>query len=34
MKIKILKGTNEIGGNTIEISTNKCCLIFDYGTPI
>jgi len=34
MKIKILKGTNEIGGNTIEISTDKNCLIFDYGTPL
>ena len=34
MKIKILKGTNEIGGNTIEISTDNSRLIFDYGTPL
>lgn len=34
MRVKILKGTNEIGGNTIEISTNQTTLIFDYGTPL
>ncbi|RLA07782.1 MAG: hypothetical protein DRQ51_04920 [Gammaproteobacteria bacterium] len=34
MKIQIHKGTNEIGGTCIEISTNRTKILLDYGTPL
>lgn len=34
MKIKIHKGTNEIGGSCIEISTENTRIYLDYGTPL
>lgn len=34
MKIKILKGTDEIGGSCIELSTKNTTILLDYGTPL
>lgn len=34
MKITIHKGTNEIGGSCIELSTNNSTVLLDYGTPL
>lgn len=34
MKIRVLKGTDEIGGNCIEISTPNTTILLDYGTPL
>ncbi|MFP4333702.1 MAG: MBL fold metallo-hydrolase, partial [Campylobacterales bacterium] len=34
MKIKILKGTDEIGGSCIELSTANTTILLDYGTPL
>ena len=34
MKIAVHKGTNEIGGSCIEISTQNTTILFDYGTPL
>lgn len=34
MKIKVLKGTDEIGGSCIEISTPNTTILLDYGTPL
>jgi len=34
MKFNVLKGLNEIGGNCIEVFTQKTRLLFDYGTPL
>jgi len=34
MKIKILKGTNEIGGSCVKLSTNSTTILLDYGTPL
>ena len=34
MKIVIHKGTNEIGGNCIEIATDETAILIDYGTPL
>ena len=34
MKIKVHKGTNEIGGSCIEISTTNTRIYLDYGTPL
>ncbi len=34
MKIRILKGTDEIGGSCIEVSTENTSLLLDYGTPL
>lgn len=34
MKITIHKGTNEIGGSCIELSTNNSTILLDYGTPL
>ena len=34
MKICVYRGTNEIGGNCIEISTNKTRILLDIGTPL
>jgi len=34
MKIKILKGTDEIGGSCVEISTANTTILLDYGTPL
>lgn len=34
MKICIYRGTDEIGGNCIEISTNKTRILLDIGTPL
>ena len=34
MKINIHKGTNEIGGNCIELSTINTTILLDYGTPL
>ena len=32
--LKIHKGTNEIGGSCIELSTNNTTILLDYGTPL
>ena len=34
MKIKIYKGTNEIGGSCIELKTKNTTILLDYGTPL
>lgn len=34
MKICIYRGTNEIGGNCIELSTDKTRILLDVGTPL
>lgn len=34
MIIKIHKGTNEIGGSCIELSTDNSTILLDYGTPL
>ena len=34
MKLQIHKGTNEIGGNCIELSTKNTTILLDYGTPL
>ncbi len=34
MKIKIYKGTEEIGGSCIELTTNNTKILLDYGTPL
>lgn len=34
MKIKIYKGTNEIGGSCIKLSTENTTILLDYGTPL
>ena len=34
MKIKIHKGTNEIGGSCIELKTKSTTILLDYGTPL
>jgi ribonuclease J len=34
MIIKIHKGTNEIGGSCIELSTSNSTILLDYGTPL
>ena len=34
MQIKIHKGTEEIGGSCIELSTKNSKLLLDYGTPL
>ena len=34
MKLQILKGANEIGGNCIKLQTNDTAIIIDYGTPL
>ncbi|MEA2019238.1 MAG: MBL fold metallo-hydrolase [Campylobacterota bacterium] len=34
MKIKVHKGTNEIGGSCIELSTSNTTILLDYGTPL
>lgn len=34
MKIIIHKGTNEIGGSCIELSTDTTTVLLDYGTPL
>lgn len=34
MKIRVLKGTNEIGGSCIEVSINNSTILLDYGTPL
>jgi len=34
MKIKIHKGTNEIGGSCIELRTKNTTILLDYGTPL
>ncbi|QIR75852.1 MBL fold metallo-hydrolase [Sulfurospirillum diekertiae] len=34
MTLTIHKGTNEIGGSCIELSTQSTTILFDYGTPL
>ena len=34
MKIRVLKGTDEIGGSCVEISTATTTILLDYGTPL
>ena len=34
MQIKILKGTDEIGGSCVELSTSNTTILIDYGTPL
>ncbi len=34
MKIKIKKGTDEIGGSCVELSTKNKTILLDYGTPL
>jgi len=34
MKIQILKGTNEIGGSCVKLSTLNTTILLDYGTPL
>lgn len=34
MKIKILKGTNEIGGSCVELKTKNTTILIDYGKPL
>ena len=34
MKLQILKGADEIGGNCIKLQTNNTTVIIDYGTPL
>ncbi len=33
MKIKIHKGTDEIGGSCVELKTENTTILIDYGTP-
>ncbi len=33
-KIKIYKGTNEIGGSCVELKTKNTTILLDYGTPL
>jgi len=34
MTIKIYKGSNEIGGNSVELKTKNSTILLDYGTPL
>ena len=34
MKIRILKGTDEIGGSCVELKTKNTTILVDYGTPL
>jgi|AntAceMinimDraft_9_1070365.scaffolds.fasta_scaffold18785_2 ribonuclease J len=34
MKLKIIKGTNEIGGNCVELKTKNTTILIDYGKPL
>ena len=34
MKIQILKGTDEIGGSCVKLSTLNTTILLDYGTPL
>lgn len=34
MQIKILKGTDEIGGSCVELTSNDTTILIDYGTPL
>ena len=34
MKLTIHKGTNEIGGNCVELKTENTTILLDYGTPL
>ena len=34
MYIKIHRGSNEIGGTCIEVSTKKTTVLLDYGMPL
>jgi len=34
MRIKIYKGTDEIGGSCIELKTKNTTILLDYGTPL
>ena len=34
MKLQILKGADEIGGNCIKLQTNDTTVVIDYGTPL
>ncbi len=34
MKVKIKKGTDEIGGSCVELSTKNNTILLDYGTPL
>lgn len=34
VKIRILRGGNEIGGSCVEFSTDKTTIILDYGTSL
>jgi len=34
MQVKILKGTNEIGGNTVILKTSNSTILIDYGLPL
>lgn len=34
MQIKILKGTNEIGGSCVELTSKNTRILIDYGTPL
>ena len=34
MTLTVHKGTNEIGGSCIELTTSTTTLLFDYGTPL
>jgi len=34
MKIRIYKGTDEIGGSCIELKTKNTTILLDYGTPL
>lgn len=34
MTITIHKGTDEIGGSCVEISTRNTTILLDYGTPL
>ena len=34
MRLKIYKGTNEIGGNCVELKTKSTTILLDYGTPL
>ena len=34
MKIRILKGTDEIGGSCVELKAKNTTILLDYGTPL
>ncbi len=34
MKIKIIKGADEIGGSCVELSSERTTILLDYGTPL